>query len=144
MEIVNYRVLVLDAASNTFAAKIELDGTPFGVAVDPQGHAVYVTTPATGTLWVLDGRTATVVRKRRRRRLPVLERKHLHAEELALLHGIRLGVRDGARQFRLDLRGDALRCQSSRCARLEARGIRGARCQRVRASAVTLPAQRVR
>ena len=63
MEIVNYRVLVLDADSNTFAAKVELDGTPFGVAVDPQGHAVYVTTPATGTLWVLDGRTATVVRK---------------------------------------------------------------------------------
>jgi len=63
MEIVNYRVLVLDAASNTFVAKVELDGTPFGVAVDPQGHAVYVTTPATGTLWVLDGRTATVVRK---------------------------------------------------------------------------------
>jgi len=63
MEIVNYQVLVLDAASNTFAAKVELDGTPFGVAVDPQGHAVYVATPATGTLWVLDGRTATVVRK---------------------------------------------------------------------------------
>ena len=63
LEIVNHRVLILDTATNAFAGAVELDATPFGVAVDPRDAAVYATTPGTGMLWVIDGASATVVRQ---------------------------------------------------------------------------------
>ncbi len=63
IEIVHHRVLVLDAATNAFIGAAELDGTPFGIAVDPRGSAVYATTPGTGMLWIIDGRSALVTRK---------------------------------------------------------------------------------
>jgi YVTN family beta-propeller protein len=56
-------VLILDEATDAFAGSVELDGTPFGIAVDPRGRAVYATTPGTGTLWVIDGPSARVTRK---------------------------------------------------------------------------------
>ena len=60
------------------------------------------------------------VRNRRRRsgqRLPLLERAGVHAQELALLYALRLGMRNRQGQSRLGVRGRGVRAKAGRCRR---------------------------
>ena len=51
---------MIDAATNTVTATIPVGSEPYGVAVDPATHTVYVTNAGDGTVSVIDAATNTV------------------------------------------------------------------------------------